>query len=97
MSSGELTVKDSLETALTVEAPTIESLKEGVEMTRRGEYDRFERNPHYWGVKPGYAAVLIKVISDPDSRAIALQTGALPDSRLCRRRNTDPAGCVRIR
>lgn len=45
--------------------------------TRRGEYDRFERNEHYWGVKPAYGAVLVKVISDPDSRAIALQTGEL--------------------
>ncbi|WP_407730721.1 nickel ABC transporter substrate-binding protein [Pseudomonas helleri] len=45
--------------------------------TRRGEYDRFERNEHYWGAKPAYGEVLVKVISDPDSRAIALQTGEL--------------------
>ncbi|MGO2713897.1 nickel ABC transporter substrate-binding protein [Pseudomonas helleri] len=45
--------------------------------TRRGEYDRFERNEHYWGAIPAYGAVLVKVISDPDSRAIALQTGEL--------------------
>lgn len=45
--------------------------------TRRGEFDRFERNPHYWGPKPGYGSVLVKVISDPDSRAIALQTGEI--------------------
>ena len=45
--------------------------------TRRGEYDRFERNEYYWGAKPAYGAVLVKVISDPDSRAIALQTGEL--------------------
>lgn len=45
--------------------------------TRRGEYDRFERNEHYWGAKPAFGAVLVKVISDPDSRAIALQTGEL--------------------
>lgn len=43
--------------------------------TRRGEYDRFARNEHYWGPKPAYGSVLVKVISDPDSRAIALQTG----------------------
>ena len=43
--------------------------------TRRGEYDLFERNEHYWGPKPAYGSVLVKVISDPDSRAIALQTG----------------------
>ncbi len=45
--------------------------------TRRGEYDRFERNAHYWGNKPAYGSVLVKVISDPDSRAIALQTGEI--------------------
>ncbi|MCU1727541.1 nickel ABC transporter substrate-binding protein [Pseudomonas sp. 7P_10.2_Bac1] len=45
--------------------------------TRRGEYDRFDRNEHYWGAKPAYGSVLVKVISDPDSRAIALQTGEL--------------------
>lgn len=43
--------------------------------TRRGEYDRFQRNEHYWGPRPAYGEVLVKVISDPDSRAIALQTG----------------------
>ena len=45
--------------------------------TRRGEYDRFERNARYWGNKPAYGSVLVKVISDPDSRAIALQTGEI--------------------
>ena len=45
--------------------------------TRRGEYDRFERNERYWGARPAYGSVLVKVISDPDSRAIALQTGEL--------------------
>ena len=45
--------------------------------TRRGEYDRFERNEGYWGPKPAYGSVLVKVISDPDSRAIALQTGEI--------------------
>ncbi|MDN2708002.1 nucleotide exchange factor GrpE [Janthinobacterium sp. SUN118] len=37
-------VKDSLETALTVEAPTIESLKEGVELTLKQLNAAFERN-----------------------------------------------------
>ncbi|WP_026014081.1 nickel ABC transporter substrate-binding protein [Pseudomonas psychrophila] len=45
--------------------------------TRRGEYDRFDRNEHYWGAQPAYGSVVVKVISDPDSRAIALQTGEL--------------------
>ncbi|KAB8043891.1 nucleotide exchange factor GrpE [Janthinobacterium aquaticum] len=37
-------VKDSLETALTVAAPSIESLKEGVEMTLKQLSAAFERN-----------------------------------------------------
>ena len=37
-------VKDSLEMALTVDAPTIESLKEGVEMTLKQLSSAFERN-----------------------------------------------------
>lgn len=45
--------------------------------TRRGEYDRFQRNEHYWGARPAYEQVLVKVISDSDSRAIALQTGEI--------------------
>ena len=37
-------VKDSLEMALSVEAPTLESLKEGVEMTLKQLSSAFERN-----------------------------------------------------
>jgi molecular chaperone GrpE len=37
-------VKDSLEMALKVEAPTVESLKEGVEMTLKQLSSAFERN-----------------------------------------------------
>jgi molecular chaperone GrpE len=39
-----LPVKDSLEMALKVEAPTLESLKEGVEMTLKQLNSAFERN-----------------------------------------------------
>jgi molecular chaperone GrpE len=39
-----LPVRDSLEMALKVEAPTIESLKEGVEMTLKQLTSAFERN-----------------------------------------------------
>jgi len=39
-----LAVKDSLEMALTVEAPTVESIKEGVEMTLRQLTQAFEKN-----------------------------------------------------
>lgn len=45
--------------------------------SRLGEFDRFERNPLYWGPKPAYAQVLVKVIPDPNSRALALQAGEL--------------------
>ena len=45
--------------------------------SRLGEYDRFARNPLYWGPTPAYGEVLVKVIPDPNSRALALQTGEL--------------------
>lgn len=45
--------------------------------SRRGEFDLFERNPHYWGEPPSYDAVKVKVIGDPNTRAIALQTGQI--------------------
>ncbi|WP_262927214.1 nickel ABC transporter substrate-binding protein [Phytohalomonas tamaricis] len=45
--------------------------------SRRGEFDLFTRNPHYWGPKPAYEAVKVKVIGDANTRAIALQTGQI--------------------
>nr|WP_314659810.1 nickel ABC transporter substrate-binding protein [uncultured Pseudomonas sp.] len=42
---------------------------------RLGEFDRFVRNPLYWGPKPAYGEVMVKVIPDPNSRALALQAG----------------------
>ncbi|HDS1737070.1 nickel ABC transporter substrate-binding protein [Pseudomonas sp. BP8] len=45
--------------------------------SRLGEFDRFARNPDYWGPKPAYGEVLVKVIPDPNSRALALQAGEL--------------------
>jgi nickel transport system substrate-binding protein len=45
--------------------------------SRLGEYDRFARNPFYWGAKPAYGEVLVNVIPDPNSRALALQAGEL--------------------
>lgn len=45
--------------------------------TRLGEYDRFEPNEFYWGEAPKAAGVLVKVIPDPISRAMALQTGEI--------------------
>ena len=43
--------------------------------TRLGVSDTFAANPAYWGEKPGFARLVVKVIPDPNTRAIALQTG----------------------
>ncbi len=43
--------------------------------TKKGEYDLFERNEKYWGTKPQFKKLLVKVIPDPNSRAVALETG----------------------
>jgi nickel transport system substrate-binding protein len=45
--------------------------------TRKGEYDLFEANEHYWGTKPRFKRLLIKVIPDSDGRAIAFDTGEI--------------------
>lgn len=42
---------------------------------RKGEYDLFVRNERYWGQKPSCPKLMVKVISDPNARAIALETG----------------------
>ncbi len=45
--------------------------------TVMGDYDLFERNEHYWGKKPAFRQVKIKVIPEPQSRVVALETGAI--------------------
>lgn len=45
--------------------------------TKMGEQDLFIRNELYWGEKPAFAEIDIKVIPDPNSRAIAFETGAI--------------------
>ena len=40
-----------------------------------GEYDLFERNDSYWGGKPKPEKVLVKVIPDPVTRALAFESG----------------------
>ncbi len=42
-----------------------------------GEYDLFERNDAYWGEKPLPAKVLVRVIPDPVSRALAFDSGEI--------------------
>ncbi|MFH6782310.1 MULTISPECIES: nickel ABC transporter substrate-binding protein [Methylobacterium] len=45
--------------------------------TRLGISDTFAANPTYWGGKPAFARLVVKVIPDPNTRAIALQTGEI--------------------
>jgi len=45
--------------------------------TRLGEYDVFDRNPRYWGPAPEIGRIVVKVIPDPNTRAVALETGAI--------------------
>jgi nickel transport system substrate-binding protein len=45
--------------------------------TKLGEFDRFERNELYWGPRPKADRILVKVIPDPNTRAIALETGQI--------------------
>ncbi|MBT9383582.1 nickel ABC transporter substrate-binding protein [Pseudooceanicola sp. CBS1P-1] len=42
--------------------------------TSLGEHDIFTRNPHYWGPAPAYDGITVKVMPDPNTRAIALRT-----------------------
>ena len=45
--------------------------------SRLGEYDVFTRNETYWGPKPAFDRIVVKVIADPNTRAIALETGEI--------------------
>ena len=42
--------------------------------SRKGEFDRFVRNDNYWGEKPRMRQLVIKVIPDAETRAVALET-----------------------
>lgn len=42
-----------------------------------GQYDVFTRNDSYWGTKPAFEKIVVKVIADPNTRAIALETGEI--------------------
>lgn len=42
---------------------------------KRGDYILLERNPDYWGGRPHLARVRFKTITDPGSRAAALEAG----------------------
>lgn len=43
--------------------------------TQANQYDVLLRNAHYWGQQPAVDKVVIKVIPDATSRAVALETG----------------------
>ncbi|QCE34839.1 nickel ABC transporter, nickel/metallophore periplasmic binding protein [Acetobacteraceae bacterium] len=43
--------------------------------TKLGENDLFRRNETYWGKKADFKEINVKVIPDPNSRSIALETG----------------------
>lgn len=45
--------------------------------TKKGEFDVFERNEKYWGVKPDIKRIVVKVIADPNTRLVALQSGEI--------------------
>ncbi|MDP9835302.1 nickel transport system substrate-binding protein [Neorhizobium huautlense] len=45
--------------------------------TKLGEADVFSRNDGYWGQKPAYEQVTVKVIPDPNTRAVAFETGEI--------------------
>lgn len=41
------------------------------------EYSIFERNDNYWGAKPSIERIVAKVIPDPQTRLLALQSGEI--------------------
>ncbi|QCE33096.1 nickel ABC transporter, nickel/metallophore periplasmic binding protein [Acetobacteraceae bacterium] len=45
--------------------------------TKLGEEDIFTRNEFYWGEKPDFEQINVKIIPDPNSRAMALETGQI--------------------
>lgn len=45
--------------------------------TKLGEHDVFTRNDSYWGPKPAYEQITVKVIPDPNTRAIAFEAGEI--------------------
>ncbi len=45
--------------------------------SRKGQYDLFRRHESYWGGKPALAEVLVKVVGDANTRALALETGEI--------------------
>jgi len=90
-----LPVKDSLEMALQVETPSVESLKEGVEMTLKQLNAAFEKN-RLLEIKPQQgdkldpmkhqAMSLVPADQEPNTVVNTLQKGYLIADRLLRQR-----------
>ncbi|UFN48109.1 nickel ABC transporter substrate-binding protein [Roseomonas sp. OT10] len=45
--------------------------------TVRGQHDLFRRNDAYWGGRPALEEVLVRVLGDANTRALALETGEI--------------------
>jgi nickel transport system substrate-binding protein len=45
--------------------------------TARGEHDTFVRNDTYWGARPAVERIVVRVLPDPTTRALALQSGEI--------------------
>jgi nickel transport system substrate-binding protein len=67
---------DDGDTAKSIKAPIGTGPWKLVE-TRKGELDLFEANDLYWGTKPAFKRLMVKVIPDSDGRAIAFETGEI--------------------
>lgn len=44
---------------------------------RKGEYDLFAANEQYWGGKPAFKNLMVRVISDSDARSVAFDAGQI--------------------
>ena len=67
---------DNADTSKGIKAP-VGSGPWKLKETKLGEYDIFERNEYYWGIKPKYKYVKVLVLPDANSRIIALETGKI--------------------
>lgn len=45
--------------------------------SRPGQHDLFRRNPHYHGTPPALEEVLVRVVADSNTRALALEAGEI--------------------
>ena len=45
--------------------------------TKKGEYDVFVRNENYWGPRPFFDKIVVRVLPDPEGRVVALETGEI--------------------